>query len=94
MTTQERLAEIRETIDMHYNVSHDDCVWLLTLVEKYSTALESLDQPLCEHIIDDCGFDPEHETQETLAAVVKENSESNERLLNIVRAALSEKGEK
>ena len=65
------------------------------VADKLAEALESLDQPLCERIIDRCGYSPEDETKESLVQSMNALSDENAKSLEIVRQALKEhRGEK
>lgn len=50
--------------------------------------LNSIDQPLCELIIDDCGFDPTKESRQDLINVVKTNSDKCDEILFNLRTAI------
>lgn len=58
--------------------------------EKLAEALEKIDQPLCELIIDDCGFEAKYEDHVTLVDIVETNSKATEEILDIVRQAIKE----
>jgi predicted small metal-binding protein len=51
--------------------------------------LEKVDQFLCEHVIDDCGYDVEAETVEELKHRIIVTSEECEEMLDYVREQLS-----
>lgn len=62
-------------------------------VNKLVEVLNSIDQYLCEHIIDPCGYSPQKETIDDLIIAVEANSDDNELLLVDVRQTLKEVGE-
>lgn len=72
------------------------CVELQAKLDVAVDLLESIDQHLCEHIIDSCGYDPAEESHSDLICTVQNNSEDNEeQLINLRRALkkIKEQGE-
>lgn len=57
-------------------------------------AMESLDQQLCERIIDPCGYNPKDESKESLIISTLALSDENQMSLDIVRKALAKIKEK
>jgi hypothetical protein len=58
--------------------------------EKLAEALDSLDQPICERIIDPCGYSPYDETKEELCVSMIALSMGNEDSLKVIRRALAD----
>jgi hypothetical protein len=67
-----------------------DLAKLIHIIETQAACLDKVDQYLCEHIIDDCGYDVEKEHIEDLKGAVIFNSAENETELIRIREAKAE----
>jgi hypothetical protein len=68
----------------------------LKLKQAYEILREGLlnvDEFLCEHIIDPCGYDPEVEAIEDLIITIKNNSANNDIMLTKIRQKLQKADE-
>lgn len=72
-----------------YNNSQKEIASLRESLKLAVEALESLDQHLCERIIDPCGFDPKKETRQDLITLVIGLSGDNEIKLKEAREVLA-----
>jgi hypothetical protein len=57
------------------------------MIDDWDDCFEKIDKFLCESVCyDDCGFDPQEESKETLVAMFKANDKAARELLKIIRS--------